>query len=1266
MLFLLLLPFLLNLFSLHPSTSSNWAQVSGPKLQNNAQCERTPWEARWGLFSAVLQKQRPAACLGQVTPTMNILSEEEIAAEKAKGQDAGTSADDQLIMIMGGDDYNRYDGGGYFFNDVWTTPGILWKSIVSTVEKTKWGEPLAKIQAEMTWKKVRSNSAPPSGVDYKKWIACSASRVTYSGIICNENEYETVGGVSKWHEGMKCECPSSEYDKYPARSWGGRRDAAAIGFGRLIYVIGGRSRAMSDIPVSETIGGIYNDIRLDGFTREKSVLMNDVWSSPDGQNWKLETPGCGGDHMQEQFNEIIDPNTGQYEYPSTYRDVRGFRTSNGEPYPSRSWERVKGENEYPQRCRETIDCRPRKDELGPSLWGGDMGYRTLGSTPANPKVQKKFPDILTWGKKVMCKHMCSDQRTWCDPLNPKGRHADCGYPCDKHEECGKYDNGGCIDDAVNNPSRNGCHSNPFRRRECPWDELKCGKTPPVTCEEFGKCVEPLTHRRAECAIDADCGGASKCIDGGCVCQIWQPREKHAVAVFPALPLKPLEDCETNHPGGFDSRIYVFGGFTERYTHKCEKKACGGRYREYTNDVWRTKKDCSETQLANDPVGCTPKNERFGQSWELVTVDSRGPKEPLWRARGSHKVLVHQNKLWLMGGRGGHMRKANDNPLFNDVWSSKDGLNWELVMKNAEWDPRDEFTAGVLSPTDEYGPTKSVMIVFGGNQQVDGLGISGDVWISENGTYWVKDYSNETEHYDYVAADSDLSKLGTLSDEEIKLLNAEGVNSIQELAEAETKIVYKMKTGDYEIDPSSGPSGWRGGPFYHVCPHKKRAEQIMRQCTVTPPRIDGDDERSYCLPSSTLYPDEPRESVVGERCCAKESQECAAVSENLVVIEDINGQTPQEDLQLNSAGGSDGCEHPRWMESEQILRKPEDLLDEKNDKRLIWDIGRLKCIYETFDIPAENYAYENVPVCSPHPVMTTCKVSPPARRSMASVVQGGRFYVFGGAASDKDFVNDMWYRDERIPIAQFDGPIDPGAFEGEGEVQEFRPTPKTGTVDKFFSFTGDEAGIIFEYHLWYVKDVETFGGIEETMNRIRRRMGDFVLNHTWFTDVSPLGSDAIVVKRNWTRAIGGKTNPIMFETFIAEVGSDKQPFTWFQGEMIKGEEYFAGGLHIFAVRCIDPAGNFDRLWSAKNVHVWIYLAPLPGGLIVGVSLGVVFSVIAFLLELRRRKRKRAMERYAIKRMRRKFKGMQRGGPAGVGAAKKDGNINWKAYAADAKK
>ena len=1214
--------------------------------------------------------QRPAACLGETTPTMNIVDggdEPEPAApgEVPLGGDT-SSGDDQLIMLMGGDDYNRKDGGGYMFNDVWTTPGVLWKSIVSTVATTKWGDPLAKIQAEMGWKKAKSSSSPPSGVEYFDWIACSASRVTYSGIICNENGYETVGGVSKWHPAMKCECPSTEYDKYPARTWGARRDAAAIGFGRLIYVIGGRSRSMSDMPVSETIGGIEDDKRPEGFLREKSPLMNDVWSSPDGQNWKLETPGCQIDHMQEQYSELIDPNTGQYEYPSTYRDVRGLRTSNGEPYPSRSWERIKGMNEYPQQCREDIDCRPRYVEPGPSNWGGDMGWRTKGSIDGTPRSQKKYPDIGEWGEKANCKHMCSDQRTWCDPLNPAGRHADCGYPCSKHEECGKYDDRGCIDDQGNNPKRQGCHSDPFRRRECPWDTDKCGATPPVTCEEFGKCVEPLAHHRSTCSVDSDCRGASKCINKGCVCQMWQPREKHAVAVYPALPLAPMTDCAENYPGGYESRMYIFGGFIERYTQKCEKKACGGRYRDFTNDVWRSKKDCSPSQRAKDPNGCVGANARFGQEWELVTVDSRGPKDPPWRARGGHKVLVHQNTLWLMGGRAGTMRVAKDNPLFNDIWKSTDGLNWELVMKSAEWGPRDEFAAGVLQPTAEWGPEKPVMIVYGGNQQEDGLGTSNDVWTSENGTYWVLDYSNETDHFNYVTADSDLTKLGTLSEQEIAILNAEGVTTIQELAEMDRSIVIKMKTGDYEIDPSLGPRGWRGGPFYHVCPHKKRAEQIMRQCTVGEPSVDGDTERAYCLPSSTLYTDPPRPSVVGQRCCAKISQECQYVSDDLVVVEDTEGNTPQEDIELNSAGGEDGCEHPRWMESEQLLRKPEDLADEAKDKRLTWDIGRLRCIEESFDIEGESHTYDNVPVCSPHPVLMTCRVAPPPRRSAAGVVAQGRFYILGGASDDVTFLNDVWYRDQRIPVAGFDGPIDPQAFDGEGEVQEFRPTPKSDTIDKFFSFTGDESGIIFEYQLYYVNDVETFGGIEETMNRIRRRMPDWVVNHSWFFDASPMNEDAIIVKRNWTRAIGGKTNPIMFETFIAEVGTENQPFTWFQGEMIKGEAYWAGGLHIFVVRCLDPAGNFDRVWSSTNVHVWIYWAPLPGGLIVGTSMGVVGSVIAILLELRRRKNKRAMERYAIKRMRRKFKGMQRGGPASVGAAKKDGNVNWKAYAADSKK
>jgi hypothetical protein len=46
-----------------------------------------------------------------------------------------------------------------------------------------------------------------------------------------------------------------------------------------------------------------------------------------------------------------------------------------------------------------------------------------------------------------------------------------------------------------------------------------------------------------------------------------------------------------------------------------------------------------------------------------------------------------------------------------------------------------------------------------------------------------------------------------------------------------------------------------------------------------------------------------------------------------------------------------------------------------------------------------------------------------------------------------------------------------------------------------------------------------------------------------------------------------------------------------------------------------------------------------------------------LEVKRRKKKRAMERYAIKRMRRKFKGVSRGGKGGK---KKKTNIDWREY------
>merc|ERR1711918_121484 len=82
------------------------------------------------------------------------------------------------------------------------------------------------------------------------------------------------------------------------------------------------------------------------------------------------------------------------------------------------------------------------------------------------------------------------------------------------------------------------------------------------------------------------------------------------------------------------------------------------------------------------------------------------------------------------------------------------------------------------------------------------------------------------------------------------------------------------------------------------------------------------------------------------------------------------------------------------------------------------------------------------------------------------------------------------------------------------------------------------------------------------------------------------------------------------------------------------------------------GNYDLIFEeGRNVHTWIYEPPLPVGRVGGSILGFFAIVIGIYLEVRRRKKKAAMERYAIKRMRRKFKGVQKGGKKGRGKKKK---------------
>lgn len=98
-------------------------------------------------------------------------------------------------------------------------------------------------------------------------------------------------------------------------------------------------------------------------------------------------------------------------------------------------------------------------------------------------------------------------------------------------------------------------------------------------------------------------------------------------------------------------------------------------------------------------------------------------------------------------------------------------------------------------------------------------------------------------------------------------------------------------------------------------------------------------------------------------------------------------------------------------------------------------------------------------------------------------------------------------------------------------------------------------------------------------------------------------------------------------------------------------------------------------DTSNTHTWDYLAPINTPLIVALSVLAFTGLVSFVVEVRRRQRKKAMERYAIKRMRRKFKGAQvtagkgkrtKAGAGIKGAGKKDDNVDWKQYYNENKK
>lgn len=111
----------------------------------------------------------------------------------------------------------------------------------------------------------------------------------------------------------------------------------------------------------------------------------------------------------------------------------------------------------------------------------------------------------------------------------------------------------------------------------------------------------------------------------------------------------------------------------------------------------------------------------GMNWNLETNSAQ------WSPRLASAVVEFKGKMWILGGTENYYF-GDENSLKNDVWFSSDGVTWELATADAGWPPRAYHQAAVLN---------GKMYVFGGGNYVPEYAAMNDVWSSEDGVHWTQ-------------------------------------------------------------------------------------------------------------------------------------------------------------------------------------------------------------------------------------------------------------------------------------------------------------------------------------------------------------------------------------------------------------------------------------------------------------------------------------------------------------------------------------------------
>jgi hypothetical protein len=109
----------------------------------------------------------------------------------------------------------------------------------------------------------------------------------------------------------------------------------------------------------------------------------------------------------------------------------------------------------------------------------------------------------------------------------------------------------------------------------------------------------------------------------------------------------------------------------------------------------------------------------GVHWTSATLSAP------WIARSGHTSVVHNGKIWLLGGE--NVSTPTRTPIYNDTWYSSDGVHWTSATLSAPWPGRCRHSSVVYSQK---------MWVIGG-EEGGMFDRKNDVWSSADGVNWTQ-------------------------------------------------------------------------------------------------------------------------------------------------------------------------------------------------------------------------------------------------------------------------------------------------------------------------------------------------------------------------------------------------------------------------------------------------------------------------------------------------------------------------------------------------